>query len=67
MEAVAQDLIALKITSQDKLACIGGSKGGMLVGNLLTRPLSSKLFGAAVCQDPLLYMKVYSCLLADAS
>ena len=34
---------------------------------LLTRPLASSLFGAAVCQVPLLDMKVYSKLLAGAS
>jgi len=67
MEAVAQDLIARKITSPAKLACIGGSNGGLMVGNLITRPLSSQLFGAAVCQVPLLDMKVYSHLLAGAS
>ena len=38
-----------------------------MVGNLITRPLSSKLFGAAVCQVPLLDMKIYSRLLAGAS
>jgi prolyl oligopeptidase len=67
MEAVAQDLIDRKITSPTKLACIGGSNGGLLVGNLITRPIASKLFGAAVCQVPLLDMKVYSHLLAGAS
>jgi len=67
MEAVAQDLIDRKITSPAKLACIGGSNGGLMVGNLLTRPISSRLFGAAVCQVPLLDMKVYSKLLAGAS
>jgi len=67
MEAVAADLIERKITSPPKLACIGGSNGGLMVGNLITRPISSKLFGAAVCQVPLLDMKVYSHLLAGAS
>jgi len=67
MEAVAQDLIDRKITSPEKMACIGGSNGGLMVGNLITRPISSKLFGAAVCQVPLLDMKVYSHLLAGAS
>jgi len=67
MEAVAQDLIDRKITSSEKLACIGGSNGGLLVGNLITRPIASKLFGAAVCQVPLLDMKEYSHLLAGAS
>ena len=54
MEAVAQDLIDRKISSPPKMACIGGSNGGLMVGNLITRPLSSMLFGAAVCQVPLL-------------
>ena len=30
MEAVAQDLIDRKITSPSKLACIGGSNGGLV-------------------------------------
>eukprot|EP00566_Odontella_aurita_P004902 CAMPEP_0113532710 /NCGR_PEP_ID=MMETSP0015_2-20120614/4208_1 /TAXON_ID=2838 /ORGANISM="Odontella" /LENGTH=760 /DNA_ID=CAMNT_0000431697 /DNA_START=111 /DNA_END=2393 /DNA_ORIENTATION=- /assembly_acc=CAM_ASM_000160 len=67
MEAVAQDLIDRKITCPSKLACIGGSNGGLMVGNLITRPLASRLFGSAVCQVPLLDMKVYSHLLAGAS
>lgn len=65
MEAIAKDLIARKISSPAKLACIGGSNGGLMVGNLITRPLSSQLFGAAVCQVPLLDMKVYSHLLVS--
>lgn len=52
MEAVAQDLIDQNITSPAKLACIRGSNGGLMVGNLLTRPISSRLFGAAICQVP---------------
>merc|ERR1712238_354665 len=67
VEAVAQDLIKRGVTSPSKMACIGGSNGGLMVGNLITRPISSKLFGAAVCQVPLLDMKVYSHLLAGAS
>jgi prolyl oligopeptidase len=67
VEAVAADLIARRITRPDKLAVIGGSNGGLLVGNMLTRPLASTLFGAAVCQVPLLDMKRYSHLLAGAS
>jgi len=67
MEAVAQDLIDRNITNSAKLACIGGSNGGLMVGNLITRPISSKLFTTAVCQVPLLDMKVYSKLLAGAS
>jgi len=67
VEAVGQDLVARGITSPPKLAVIGGSNGGLLVGNMLTRPVASKLFGAAVCQVPLLDMKVFSKLLAGAS
>eukprot|EP01063_Lacrimia_lanifica_P013154 TRINITY_DN1978_c0_g1_i1.p1 TRINITY_DN1978_c0_g1~~TRINITY_DN1978_c0_g1_i1.p1 ORF type:complete len:781 (+),score=296.68 TRINITY_DN1978_c0_g1_i1:66-2408(+) len=67
VEAIAQALIDSKLTCKEKLACIGGSNGGLLVGNLITRPISSTLFGAAVCQVPLLDMKRYSQLLAGAS
>ena len=38
-----------------------------MVGNAITRPRASALFGAAVCQVPLLDMKRYSHLLAGAS
>jgi prolyl oligopeptidase len=67
MEAVAADLIERGISSSPKLAVIGGSNGGLMVGNMITRPISSKLFGAAVCQVPLLDMKRFSHLLAGAS
>ena len=54
-EAVAKDLIARKITSPAKLGCQGGSNGGLLTGNMLSRPTAgSELFGAIVCQVPLL-------------
>ena len=44
---------------------MGGSNGGLLVGVMLTqRP---DLFGAVVCQVPLLDMQRYSQLLAGAS
>ncbi|MDB6171523.1 MAG: Prolyl oligopeptidase [Chthoniobacteraceae bacterium] len=63
--AVAEDLIARKVTSARHLACEGGSNGGLLVGNMLTR--YPQLFRAIVCQIPLLDMKRYSHLLAGAS
>jgi len=66
VEAVAEDLIARKLTSSAKLGLIGGSNGGLLVGNIITRP-KAHLFGAAVCQVPLLDMQRYSHLLAGAS
>jgi prolyl oligopeptidase len=63
--AVADDLVARKVTSPRKLAAIGGSNGGLLVGNMLTQ--YPEKFGAIVCQVPLLDMKRYSHLLAGAS
>ncbi len=63
--AVAQDLITRKVTSAKHLGCEGGSNGGLLVGNMLTR--YPQLFGAIVCQVPLLDMKRYTHLLAGAS
>jgi len=63
--AVAQDLAARKVTSPRHLGILGGSNGGLLVGNMLT--LYPDLMGAVVCQVPLLDMKRYSHLLAGAS
>ncbi len=63
--AVAQDLVARKITSPKRLGIQGGSNGGLLMGNMLTQ--YPQLFGAVVVQVPLLDMKRYSHLLAGAS
>ncbi len=63
--AVAEDLIARKITSPKHLGIQGGSNGGLLVGNMFT--LYPQLFGAVVCQVPLLDMQRYHKLLAGAS
>jgi prolyl oligopeptidase len=63
--AVAEDLVAQKITSPRRLGIMGGSNGGLLVGAAFTqRP---DLFNAVVCQVPLLDMKRYHTLLAGAS
>lgn len=63
--AVAEDLVAQKITSPKHLGIMGGSNGGLLVGATFTqRP---DLFNAVVCQVPLLDMKRYHTLLAGAS
>lgn len=63
--AVAEDLIARKITSPKHLGIRGGSNGGLLMGVMLTqRP---ELFGAVVCQVPLLDMRRFNKLLAGAS
>ncbi len=63
--AVAEDLIARKITSPEHLGIWGGSQGGLLVGgSFVQRP---ELFNAVVCEVPLLDMKRYNKLLAGAS
>ncbi len=63
--AVAEDLIKRKVTTPEHLGIAGGSNGGLLVGACFTqRP---ELFGAVVCQVPLLDMKRYSHLLAGNS
>ena len=63
--AVAEGLIARKVTSPQHLGIQGGSNGGLLVGVALTqRP---DLFKAVVCQVPLLDMRRYNKLLAGAS
>jgi prolyl oligopeptidase len=63
--AVAEDLVKRKVTSVKHLGIEGASNGGLLVGNMLT--LYPSLFGAVVCQVPLLDMKRYSHLSAGAS
>ncbi len=63
--AVAEDLIARGVTRPQQLGIQGGSNGGLLVGAvMLQRP---ELFGAVVCQVPLLDMQRYHQLLAGAS
>ncbi|HEY0053014.1 MAG TPA: prolyl oligopeptidase family serine peptidase, partial [Caulobacteraceae bacterium] len=63
--AVAQDLIARRITSPRRLGMMGGSQGGLLVGAALTqRP---ELFNAAVIQVPLFDMLRYTRIGAGAS
>ena len=63
--AVAQDLFTKKITSHAHLGMMGGSNGGLLMGNMLT--LYPQLPSAIVCQVPLLDMKRYTHLSAGAS
>ncbi len=63
--AVAEALIKDQVTSPAQLGIEGGSNGGLLVGAvMLQRP---ELFGAVVCQVPLLDMRRYHKLLAGAS
>ncbi|MEP6484771.1 MAG: prolyl oligopeptidase family serine peptidase [Rudaea sp.] len=63
--AVAEDLVARKITSQPHLGAMGGSNGGLLMGNMLT--MYPQLWSAIVCEVPLLDMKRYTHLSAGAS
>ncbi len=63
--AIAEDLIARKVTSSKHLAIEGASNGGLLMGVMLTqRP---DLFAAVWSAAPLLDMKRYHKLLAGAS
>ena len=63
--AVAEDLIRRKVTSPEHLGGKGGSNGGLLVGNMYA--MRPDLFGAIVCQVPLLDMRRFHLLLAGAS
>src|SRR5699024_7412390 len=63
--AVARDLVERGITTPRLLGAQGGSNGGLLMGVMLTA--YPELFGALVCQVPLLDMRRYHRLLAGAS
>ena len=63
--AVARALVDTGLTTPAQLGAQGGSNGGLLMGVMLTR--YPELFGALVCQVPLIDMKRYHLLLAGAS
>jgi prolyl oligopeptidase len=63
--AVAADLVERGFTTPDQLGIEGGSNGGLLMGVMLTR--FPELFGAVVCNVPLLDMRRYHLLPAGAS
>ena len=63
--AVARDLVDSGITTPVQLGAQGGSNGGLLMGIMATK--HPELFGALVCQVPLLDMKRFHLLLAGAS
>jgi prolyl oligopeptidase len=63
--AIAQDLIDRKVTSPAHLGAMGGSNGGLLMGNMAMG--WPELFSAIVCQVPLLDMRRFNKLLAGAS
>lgn len=64
-QAVAEDIIRRGITTPRELGIMGGSNGGLLVSaNMVQRP---ELFGAVVCQVPLIDMLRYTQIGAGAS
>jgi prolyl oligopeptidase len=63
--AIAGDLAERGVTTPQQLAAYGGSNGGLLVGNMLTR--YPDRFGAIWCTVPLLDMRRYTRLLAGPS
>ncbi|MGO9340196.1 MAG: prolyl oligopeptidase family serine peptidase [Terracidiphilus sp.] len=63
--AVAEDLVARKITSPDKLGIMGGSNGGLLMGVEFTQ--HPEMWKAVVIQVPLLDMLGFEHLSAGAS
>lgn len=63
--AVAADLVRRGVTRAGRIAAEGGSNGGILISNMLTR--YPDRFGALFCTIPLIDMRRYSKLLAGAS
>lgn len=63
--AVAADLVARGVTRPGRIAAEGGSNGGLLIANMLTR--YPDRFGALFCTIPLIDMRRYTKLLAGAS
>jgi prolyl oligopeptidase len=63
--AVAADLVRRGVTRPNRIAAEGGSNGGLLIANMLTR--YPERFGALFCTIPLIDMRRYSQLLAGAS
>ena len=64
-QAVGEDLVKRGITTPKQLGIMGGSNGGLLVSaNMVERP---DLFGAVVCQVPLIDMIRYTQIGAGAS
>jgi prolyl oligopeptidase len=63
--AVAADLIKRGHTSAKQLGMMGGSNGGLLVSTVMVQ--HPELFGAVVCQVPLIDMLAYTHIGAGAS
>jgi prolyl oligopeptidase len=63
--AVAADLVRRGVTKPGRIAAEGGSNGGILITNMLTR--YPERFGALFCTIPLIDMRRYAKLHAGAS
>jgi len=63
--AVADDFVRRGVTRPGRIAAEGGSNGGILITNMLTR--YPERFGALFCTIPLIDMRRYSKLHAGAS
>src|SRR5215472_9562658 len=63
--AVAADLVRRGVTRPGRIAAEGGSNGGILITNMLTR--YPEWFGAQYCTIPLIDMRRYAKLHAGAS
>ncbi len=63
--AVAADLVRRGVTRSGRIAAEGGSNGGILITNMLTR--YPERFGALFCTIPLIDLRRYARLLAGAS
>jgi prolyl oligopeptidase len=59
--AVAADLVLRGVTRPDRIAAEGGSNGGLLIANMLTR--YPEQFGALFCTMPVIDMRRYHKLL----
>jgi prolyl oligopeptidase len=64
-EAVAADLEKRGLTTSKQLGIMGGSNGGLLVSTVMVQ--KPDLFGAVVCQVPLVDMLAYTHIGAGAS
>jgi prolyl oligopeptidase len=63
--AIAGDLVRRGVTRPKRIAAMGGSNGGILITNMLTR--YPERFGALFCTIPLIDMRRYTRLLAGPS
>jgi prolyl oligopeptidase len=63
--AVAADLVRRRVTCRGRIAAEGGSNGGLLIANMLTR--YPERFGALFCTMPIIDMRRYAKLLVGSA